>query len=330
MRFVLFILALSVSACFAKTLDLKMQFEKFKNEHNKKYLDAQDELFRFKIFESNWNLIDEHNRQADTGKKTFWLKMNHFGDLTTKEFARIYNGFNATRKMQSQRVFEAPRAAAAPDSIDWRDKGYVTPVKDQGQCGSCWAFSTTGALEGQHFRASGKLVSLSEHNLVDCSTKYGNMGCNGGLMDQAFQYIKDNNGIDTEDSYPYHAVDQQCKFDPANVGATDSGYVDVKSKDENALKEAIGTLGPVSVAIDASHASFQFYSHGIYHEAMCSETRLDHGVLGVGYGSDGSGKDYWIVKNSWSTKWGDKGYIRMARNKRNNCGIATAASYPTV
>jgi len=329
MRFVLLLVALSVSSCLAKTIDIKLQFEKFKMEHSKKYLSSSEELGRLQVFTNNWNLIDEHNRQADAGTHSFWLAMNQFGDLTTQEFARIYNGFNATQKMHSAKQFKSEPRVKVPDSIDWRDQGYVTPVKDQGQCGSCWAFSTTGSLEGQHFRATGKLVSLSEQNLVDCSTKYGNMGCNGGLMDQAFQYIKDNKGIDTEASYPYYAVDQQCKFDATNVGATDNGFVDVKSKDEQALQEAIGTVGPVSVAIDAGHASFQFYSHGVYHEPLCSETRLDHGVLAVGYGSEG-GKAFWIVKNSWSEKWGDKGFIKMSRNKRNNCGIATAASYPTV
>jgi len=329
MRFALLILAaVCVGACMSKTIDLKKQFEKFQAEHNKKYLSAAEELSRFNIFESNWNMIDAHNRMADSGKHSFWMRMNHLGDMTAQEVARAFNGFNSTKRMQLPR-FERELRTQAPDSIDWRTQGYVTPVKDQGQCGSCWAFSTTGSLEGQHFRATGKLVSLSEQNLVDCSGKYGNMGCNGGLMDQAFQYIKDNNGIDTEDSYPYHAVDQQCKFNAATVGATDNGYTDVKSKDESALKDAVGSVGPVSVAIDASHTSFQFYSHGIYHEAMCSQTRLDHGVLAVGYGTE-SGKDFWIVKNSWSSKWGDQGYIKMTRNKKNECGIATAASYPTV
>lgn len=149
-------------------------------------------------------------------------------------------------------------------------------------------------------------------------------------MDNAFKYIKDNRGIDTERAYPYEAEDDQCRYKPDQSGATDSGFVDLPEGDEKKLMKAVATVGPVSVAIDASHESFQFYSQDVYYEPECSSTQLDHGVLVVGYGTDESGNDYWLVKNSWGESWGDKGYIKMARNRDNNCGIASSASYPLV
>jgi len=174
----------------------------------------------------------------------------------------------------------------------------------------------------------GSLVSLSEQNLVDCSSAQGNMGCDGGLMDSAFDYIISNQGIDTESSYKYTARDGSCKFNKANIGSTMSSYKDIQSKSEPSLQSAI-VQQPVSVAIDAAHSSFQFYSSGVYYEKACSQTSLDHGVLAVGYGTQ-SGSDYYIVKNSWGTSWGNQGYILMSRNKNNNCGIATMSSYPLI
>ncbi|CAF4132805.1 unnamed protein product, partial [Adineta steineri] len=169
-------------------------------------------------------------------------------------------------------MFLAPSNVAIPDTVDWRKEGYVTPVKDQGQCGSCWAFSATGSLEGQHFASTKQLVSLSEQQLVDCSTKFGNQGCGGGLMNNAFEYIKQNNGIDTEKSYPYTASDGKCRFKPESVGATDVGYIYIKEQNETDLTLALATIGPIAVAIDASHDSFQFYGGGIYNEPACSSS----------------------------------------------------------
>lgn len=236
----------------------------------------------------------------------------------------------AAKKIEPAVTFISLANIELPKSVDWRLKGAVSGVKDQGHCGSCWSFSSTGALEGQHFRKSGVLISLSEQNLMDCSTTYGNNGCNGGLMDNAFQYIKDNGGIDTEKTYPYEGIDDTCRYKPENSGATDKGFVDIPEADEDKMKQVVATIGPVSVAIDASHESFQFYAEGVYYEPECDSQNLDHGVLVVGYGTDETGGDYWIMKNSWGTTWGDKGYMLMARNKDNHCGIASASSYPLV
>merc|ERR1712142_100363 len=291
-----------------------------------------------KIYMENKHKIAKHNMLFHGGQKKYHLKMNKYGDLLHHEFVSTMNGWRGNNTGGSYKknrlhlgvtFIEPDEDVLLPKNVDWREKGAVTPVKNQGQCGSCWSFSATGALEGQHFRKTGKLVSLSEQNLVDCSTRYGNHGCNGGLMDFAFKYIKDNKGTDTEESYPYEAMDDDCRYHREDRGATDVGFVDIPQGNEDALKAALATVGPVSIAIDASRSSFQFYSTGVYDEPNCSPMNLNHGVLAVGYGTE-NGQDYWLVKNSWGPGWGDEGYIKMTRNKDNQCGVASAASYPQV
>jgi len=310
--------------------DLDSEWQAYKSYHTKKYSSSEESLRRL-IWEENLKRVALHNLEAAMGKHTYTLAMNEFADLSGEEFAKIVLGSCVIPKRNSTgaATFLKSPFIQVPTSVDWRDKNLVTPIKDQKQCGSCWAFSTTGSLEGQHSKKTGKLVSLSEQQLVDCSGKFGNFGCMGGLMDNAFRYIKANGGIDTEASYPYEARDGHCRFKPADIGATVAGYTDVPEGDEAALTQAIAAVGPISVAIDASHFSFQLYHTGVYYEKRCSSTRLDHGVLAVGYGTE-DGQDFYWVKNSWGVSWGQKGYIKMARNRKNNCGIATQASYPLV
>lgn len=321
------LMTVAIAAPRGFNVELDTYWETYKQTYNKNY-DDMHEVIRRSIWESNLKHVHAHNLESDMGQHGFTLGMNEYADLTSAEFVKQMNkhlGRNQTARQGS--LFMAPENYELPAKMDWRDSGYVTPIKNQGQCGSCWAFSTTGSLEGQHFKKSGKLVSLSEQNLVDCSPK--NSGCEGGLMDLAFEFIKSEGGIDTEQSYPYTATDDKCAFKPADVGATVTGYVDVPSMNEDALLQAAASIGPISVAIDASHFSFQMYRNGVYKEPRCSPTQLDHGVLVVGYGTL-DGEDYWLVKNSWGESWGMDGYIMMSRNKNNQCGIATQASYPLV
>jgi cathepsin L len=308
------------------------KWNQFKKAHGKSYASIQEETSRFNIFTQNLRFIDQHNAEFKAGKHTYDVGLNKYADMTNEEFRTIMNGYKRTGAKPAAPIHNAPTTGDLPASVDWRPLGYVTEVKDQGQCGSCWAFSATGGLEGQHFNKTGELVSLSEQDLVDCGPKKdGLFGCGGGQMDGAFKFIKADNGVDTEASYPYTAKDGKCKFDTANIGATDNGYVDIKSGDEKALESAIATVGPISVAIDASHLSFQLYKSGVYYEPKCSTTQLDHGVLAVGYDTTDDGTKYYTVKNSWGTSYGTQGgYILMSRERNNNCGIATDASYPTV
>ncbi|CAH1173504.1 unnamed protein product [Phaedon cochleariae] len=216
--------------------------------------------------------------------------------------------------------------SSTPDSVDWIAKGAVLGVKNQGACGSCWAFSATGALEGQNAIKNKKLIGLSEQQLLDCSSSYGNGDCRrGGVMSFAFNYVKDH-GIESEKDYPYKARKSQCRAVGSKSVLKIKGYKRV-AKTENDLINAVATIGPISVSLDATY--FHLYGGGIFDHKSCSTTAPNHGVLVVGYGSQGD-KDFWLIKNSWGGSWGEKGYIRMVRNKGNHCGIANGAVYPVL
>jgi len=299
------------------------EFGKFSSQYGKNYNGVDEFQGAFKTFKANLEMINAHN----AGESSYKLAVNEFADMSYEQFAKTHLGYKPSAVRKGEEFVSAFPAAPA---IDWRTKGAVGPVKNQGQCGSCWAFSATAALEGAHALSGKPYVALAEQQLVDCSGAFGNMGCNGGLMDQAFEYlINATQGEDTSAAYPYKGVGGACAYSPATVGATIKSFVDVKAADENALTEAVSSVGPVSVAIDAA-SDFMFYSSGVYDSTQCSSSpqTLNHGVTAVGYGTDGAAP-FWIVRNSWGASWGEAGYIRMARGK-NMCGIADVASYPTV
>jgi len=331
-----------ISLCLVAGLtahpDYSDSWEDFKAKYSKEYQTDEEEVYRAGVWGTTLDLIKAHNAEAAAGIHTFTLGENKMADWTTEEITTYYNGLRHNQHGSGTKaVFNSKITMdKLPASMDWRDKNVVTDVKDQKQCGSCWAFSTTGSLEAATALKSGKApLSLSEQNLVDCAQKEGNHGCKGGSMDGGFKYVKDNGGIDTEESYPYTAKDgKECLYNASNSGATLQSWKDLPMGSEPDLQKAVATVGPISVGIDASHPKFHFYKEGTYYDPSCSSTMLDHGVLVVGYGTDSTAnhkaKDYWIVKNSWGATWGQEGYIHMARNKKNNCGIASAATYPVV
>ncbi|XP_052201897.1 cysteine protease XCP1 [Diospyros lotus] len=306
-----------------KLIDL---FESWMAKHGKVYRSIEEKLHRFEVFRDNLKHIDERNKKISN----YWLGLNEFADLSHEEFKNMYIGLKveSPRRSGSNEDFTYRDVVDLPKSVDWRKKGAVTNVKNQGSCGSCWAFSTVAAVEGINQIVTGNLTSLSEQELIDCDTTYNN-GCNGGLMDYAFQYIIANGGLHKEEDYPYAMEEGTCD---ERKGISDvvtiSGYHDVPENNEQSLLKAIANQ-PLSVAIEASGRDFQFYSGGVFDGHCGSE--LDHGVTAVGYGTS-RGLDYIIVKNSWGPKWGEKGYIRMKRSTgkpEGLCGINKMASYPT-
>eukprot|EP01133_Synstelium_polycarpum_P008003 gene8003-9399_t len=328
MRSVLALCVLMVTLAAASSFtqqEYQTAFTNWQITHQRQYA-SHEFSQKFAVFKKNMDFVQEWNSK---NSQTV-LGLNVFADITNEEYQKVYLGTKidmSGAEMVADNMNKVFGVQA--NTVDWRTKGAVTPIKNQGQCGGCWSFSTTGSTEGAHQQSTGNLVSLSEQNLIDCSKSFGNMGCDGGLMTAAFEYIIANKGIDTEASYPYTAkTGKKCKYTAANNAATITSYVNVTTGSETDLATK-ATAGPVSVAIDASHNSFQLYSSGIYYEKACSATQLDHGVLVVGFGS-GSPSDasvdatdnYWIVKNSWGTSWGVAGYIFMSKDRSNNCGIA--------
>ena len=287
------------------------------------YISKYNKTFTYdnlEIYDKNVKYINTHN---DNNNNSYKLEINKFTD--TDNYESI---FFKTRKRENIIIFEDN--FIVPFSKDWRKYNAVTNVKNQGNCGSCWSFSTTGSIEGIVSIKTGKLFNVSEQQLIDCSSDYGNHGCYGGLMDNGFKYVINNGGLCSEKDYPYIAEEGDCQECKPVVKI--SNYGDIESNNEKILKRAVAQQ-PVSVAIQANVSSFRFYSNGIYSDPMCGN-KLDHGVLLVGYGYDLEyDMDYWIIKNSWGDDWGENGNIRIKRNTYEEggmCGVTLQASNPEI
>lgn len=295
------------------------KFEEFKKVYGKKYGSPEEELKRFKIFVRNVEAASKM-QVLDSGAR--YGHMSPLADLSELEFASM-NTLPVTRQVLQKHAQEAKKHVSAyklnmaslPDSYDWRDKGAVTPVKNQAQCGSCWAFATVANIEGQNYIANGQLLSLSEQELVDCDTN--DNGCNGGLPSNAFKdMISDNMGLELESAYGYTAQDGACQAKKSLEKVFLSSWVPV-SQSETDIAAAMMKYGPLAIGINAG--PMQLYMGGISDPFFCNPEALDHGVTLVAFGKEGS-KDFWTIKNSWGAGWGEEGYYRIVRGK-GKCGL---------
>ncbi|KAF4669530.1 hypothetical protein FOL46_001353 [Perkinsus olseni] len=308
-----------------------LAFVGFQTKHGKRYRDKEEESERAAIFQANLEYIEEVNSQ----NLPYKLGVNEYADLSFEEFsAQMLRPIKVDEKMKEKMLVQAEDDATdLPASVDWRDKNVLNPIKNQGDCGSCWAFSATGALEAQYAIATGKLLSFSEQQLVDCSGGYGNEGCNGGIMDAAYNYTQ-HYGIDQESTYPYKAEDERCdtslekRHDGLPIGGVTGFHM--LAHTDSALMKAVAAA-PVSIGMNADGTGFQFYKSGVYSSTSCNdeEGSIDHGVVAVGYGTE-KGHDYYIIRNSWGTSWGSDGYFYLKRGGVGGYGECNMLKYMCV
>lgn len=319
------IILIGVALVAATTAD-QSAWNAYKLRYPKHYKDAAEDRARMEIFMKNLKEVNENNERFKDGKSSYEMSLNQFSDRSDDELFPSQNIGSSLESGTKLHTHQVPHAAKIPKYVDWRQKGAVTSVKSQGGCSDCWALTASGALEGAHFIKTGKLTSLSAQNLLDC-VKKDEKQCYGATAMEAFEYVK-KNGIDTEQSYPYHQKKEQCRSKSNSSGATVKGYIQTQGGNEAALAHAIATVGPVTVAMNGRF--FAHYKGGIFYHDKCDSSRLTHAVLAVGYGTSKKHGDYYILKNTFGPKWGVNGYIYLARNRNNLCGVANFAVYPVV
>jgi hypothetical protein len=339
--FIIYLSFLVYPALSEQESDLLVQFQQWTVQHGKTYASPSEFSQRFQIWKQNLKYINEQNEK----RLGYTLAMNEFGDLTFEEFRSVYlmKGIQPSLPSDESKLYYKPMLNRndIPLSFDWRTKGVVTPVKNQRSCGSCWAFGAAAVIESAYAIAKGILVNLSESELIDCSHDFGNRGCCGGWFAAAFRYVI-KNGLNSMETYSYkwgttrcenyEWSPSDCKANKSAVVARISGFKYIKPYDEDAMLETLARIGPIVVTIDVED-SFRFYRSGIYYGTDCDKT-LNHNPVAVGWGSAndtlGIQRDYWLIKNSWGSNWGENGYIRMSRNRNNNCGIATQCGFVIV
>jgi len=309
------------------------EFQAYMNTYGKSYSTETELRQRERRFLANKAMIESHNRKG----ASFTMKMNHMADLTREEMNARRGVLSKRRVVESNNahythVSSVSDISALPPSMDWRQKGAVNVPQDQGVCGSCWSFGATGTIEGAYYLKYGRLEVFSQQELMDCSWPQGNNACDGGEDFRSYQWIMSNGGISFKSNYgPYLMADAPCRANATKPDAQIASYVNITMGDETALMDALVNYGPISVSIDASHDSLSFYASGVYVEPLCGNKPedMDHAVLLVGYGTDPQNGPYWIIKNSWSTHWGDEGYVKISRVD-NMCGVETSSTYVTL
>jgi KDEL-tailed cysteine endopeptidase len=308
---------------FHQLTENDLEYMQFITKYGKSYGTKEEFEFRYNQYLAAKEYINAENSQNGI---TYTLGVNQFSDWTPEEYKKLL-GYKKQPEALRQAVLKDLPLEGVPTSIDWRQKGAVNAVKNQGQCGSCWAFSSVAAIEGHHQIATGQLLSLSEQQLVDCAGGiYRNQGCNGGDMSAAFRYAE-KTGLELESVYPYKGVDGTCQVQSTKELVKVTTYATVTPKSSSQLKAAIAQ-GPVSVAIEADTMTFQYYSGGVLNSSKCG-TNLDHGVVAVGYGSE-NGQEYYIIRNSWGASWGEQGYVRLAiTDGAGICGVQMEPVWPT-